>query len=123
MLDYFGDSDVAEDDDVEEYQPLKKRTEIFCMIEDTCLVRAWSHVSIDGATGSDETGKLYWQHMEAMFLKLIPREAMSVERSFQSLQRRWDVITSCCSRWADTMEQVRAHHRSVICIKDYVGAF
>jgi hypothetical protein len=99
------------DDDVEEYQSSRKRrTENYSVIEDTCLVREWSHVSIDAAIESDETGNLYWQCIEDMFLKIMPRDGTLVSRSFRSVQHRWDAITSSCSSWAEAMEQVRAQH-------------
>jgi hypothetical protein len=39
----------------------KKRMTNYMEIEDTCLVRAWSSVTIDSVTGNDQTDKRYWQ--------------------------------------------------------------
>jgi hypothetical protein len=47
----------------------KKRITNYTEIEDTCLVLAWSSVTIDLVTGSDQTDKRYWQCIEDMFLQ------------------------------------------------------
>jgi hypothetical protein len=119
----FGDGEDVEDDDIEESQSLrKKRTRNYSMIDDTCLVRAWSHVSVNEVTWGDQTDKRYWQCIEDKFCKFMPQVATPVTRSYRSLQGRWAVIKACCSRWAEAMEQVRAQHRSDISIDDYVSA-
>jgi hypothetical protein len=41
-------------------QSLRKKSDMnYTEIEDTCLVLAWSQVSIDGVTDSDQTEKRY----------------------------------------------------------------
>jgi hypothetical protein len=77
-LDSYGDGEDMEEEDGEEEegddelmeieegvfdgsQPPKKnkRTTNYTEIEDTCLVRAWSGVTIDSGTGNDQTSKRY----------------------------------------------------------------
>jgi hypothetical protein len=54
----FGDGEDVEDDDVKESQlSRKKRMRNYSVIEDTCLVRVWSHVSINAVTRGDQTDK------------------------------------------------------------------
>jgi hypothetical protein len=100
----------------------KKRAVNYTEIEDTCLVRAWSQMSIDAVASNDQTGKRYWQRIEDKFFKLMPRVATPITHSYRSLQGRWDVIKASCSRWSGAMEQVRNSPPSGISIDDYVSA-
>lgn len=40
--------------------------------EDVILIRAWEAVSMDAVTGTDQTGKRYWQRIEDKFFQLMP---------------------------------------------------
>jgi hypothetical protein len=75
---------------------------------------------MDAVTGSDQTGKRYWQHIEEKFRKLMPQDATPITRLYRSLQGQWDVIKARCSR-SEGMEQVRAQPPSDISIDDYVS--
>jgi hypothetical protein len=99
----------------------KKRTTNYTEIEDTCLVRAWSSVTIDAVTESDQTGNRYWQRIEDKFCKLMPRVATPVTRSYRSLQGQWDAIKVSCSRWYGALEQVQNAPPSGVGIDDYVS--
>jgi glycerol-3-phosphate O-acyltransferase len=94
--------DALEEVDVaavgEEVKDRKTRVINCSEVEDTCLVRAWSQVSMDAVHGTDQTGKHYWQRIKDKFFHLVPHVKIPVTRSYRSLQGRWDVIKVCCSR-------------------------
>jgi hypothetical protein len=135
LLDSYGDGQDMEeeeegDDELEEIEGVfdgslppknKKRTANYTEIADTCLVRAWSRVTLDSVTGNDQTGKRYWQCIEDKFFKIMPRVATSVTRSYRSLQGRWDAIKDSCSCWCGASEQVRNAPPSGVGIDDYVS--
>jgi hypothetical protein len=81
----------------------RSRTINYTEVEDTCLVRAWSQVTIDPVTGCDQTGKCYWQLIEDKFFKFIPRVASLDTCTYRSLQGRWDAIKTSCSRWSGAL--------------------
>jgi hypothetical protein len=99
----------------------RARTANYTEIEDTCLVRAWSQVTVDPVTGCDQTSKRYCQHIEDKFFKFMPRVASPVAHSYRSLQGRWDAIKTSCSRWSGALEQVRNAPPSGATIDDYVS--
>jgi hypothetical protein len=101
----------------------RSRTINYTEVEDTCLVRAWSQVTVDPVTECDQTGKRYWQHIEDKFFKFMPRVASPVTRTYQSLQGRWDAIKTSCSRWSVALEQVRNAPPSGATIDDYMSNF
>jgi hypothetical protein len=84
----------------------RSRTINYTKVKDTCLVRAWSQVTVDPVTSCDQTNKRYWQPIEDKFLKFMPRVASPVTRTYRSLQGRWDAIKTSCSRWSGALEQV-----------------
>lgn len=67
-------------------------------------MKAWDCVSLDAVAGNDQTGKRYWQRIEDMFHRLMP---VASARSLRSLQARFEIIKSCCSRWSGCLNQVR----------------
>jgi len=107
-------------DEAQDKTTRKKQAVNYTEIEDTCLVRAWSQVCVDAVTGTDQTGKRYWQRIEDKFFKLMPRVAQPVYRSYRSLQGRWDVIKPVCSRWCRAMAQVQLNPPSGITTDEYV---
>jgi hypothetical protein len=82
----------------------RSRTINYTEVEDTCLVRAWSQVTVDLVTGCDQTDKRYWQRIQDKFFKFMPRVASPVTRSYWSLQGRWDAIKTSYSRWSGAFE-------------------
>jgi hypothetical protein len=40
---------------------ITRRTTNYTEVEDEALIRAWDSVTLDGVTGTDQTGKQYWQ--------------------------------------------------------------
>jgi hypothetical protein len=56
------------------------------------LIRAWEAVSMDAVTGTDQTGKRYWQCIEDKFFQLMPPLSTTPICSYRSLQGRWDTI-------------------------------
>jgi hypothetical protein len=139
-LDSYGDGEDMEEDEEEEdgedecegiedevfelggQKRKRSRTINYTEVEDTCLVRAWSQVTIDPVAGCDRTGNLYWQRIEDKFFKFMPRVASPVSRSYRSLQGRWDEIKRSCSRWSGALEQVRNAPPSGVTIDDYVSS-
>jgi hypothetical protein len=136
-LDSYNDGEDMEEDDEEgedgedEYEeieeevfdlcePKRKRTANYTKIKDTCLVRAWSQVTVDAVTGSYQTGKHYWQHIKDKFFKFMPRIASTVTCSYQSLQGQWDAVKASCSRCSGALEQVQNAPPSGATIDDYV---
>ncbi|CAM0901526.1 unnamed protein product [Alopecurus aequalis] len=92
-----GDEEV--DDDVVEVEAAAARRSKpgkqsnYTEIEDVTLVRAWGKVSMDACTGTDQTGKRYWQHIEDLYHKLKPRTKSLADRSYRSLEGRWNTIS------------------------------
>ncbi|XBH77238.1 hypothetical protein VPH35_103743 [Triticum aestivum] len=74
--------------------------------EDVLLVRAWAAVGMDATTGTDQTGKRYWQRIEDVYCKIKPKNSGFIHRSFRSLQGRWELIKPACSHWSAAMDQV-----------------
>ncbi|KAM0856310.1 hypothetical protein ACQ4PT_049211 [Festuca glaucescens] len=75
--------------------------------EDVILIRAWEAVSMDAVTGTDQTGKRYWQRIVGKFFQLMPPLSSTPTCSYRSLQGRWDTIKTACSRWDGCVEGVR----------------
>ncbi|KAM3354762.1 hypothetical protein ACQJBY_025474 [Aegilops geniculata] len=74
--------------------------------EDVLLVRAWAAVGMDATTGTDQTGKRYWQRIEDVYCRIKPKSGF-IHRTFRSLQGRWELIKPACARWSAAMDQVR----------------
>lgn len=73
------------------------RTMNYTEVEDGILIKAWESVSLDSVTGTDQTGKRYWQRIEDKFFQLMPPLSSTPTRSYRSLQGRWDIIKNACS--------------------------
>ena len=122
-----GDEEV--DDDVVEVDPAaagssappKQRTSNYTEIEDVTLVRAWGKVGMDAGTGTDQTGKRYWQRIEDVYHQLKPRTKSMADRSYRSLEGRWNTIKPACSRWSAAMDQVADNPPSGCVMEDYVS--
>jgi hypothetical protein len=92
-------------------------------IKDTCLVWAWSQVSIDAVAGNDQTEKRYWQQIEDKFFKCMPQVTTSIAPIDPYKIGGMRSKEACCSRWSETMEQVRNSPPSGISTFDHVSAF
>ena len=68
----------------------KRRANNYTEIEDATFCRAWASVGMDAVSGTDQTGKRYWQRIEDKFHNLMPRVRPPVYRTYRSLQGRWD---------------------------------
>ncbi|KAK1604113.1 hypothetical protein QYE76_027786 [Lolium multiflorum] len=68
----------------------KRRANNYAEIEDATLCRALAAVGMDVVFDTDQTGKRYWQRIEDKFHKLMPRVCNPVDRTYRSLQGRWD---------------------------------
>jgi hypothetical protein len=101
----------------------KRRANNYTEIEDVTLCRAWAAVGMDAVFGTDQTGKRYWQRIKDKFHKLIPRVRHPVDRTYRSLQGRWDEIKPACSRWAAAMDQVVSNPPSGATVDEYVSEF
>ncbi|CAM0882498.1 unnamed protein product [Alopecurus aequalis] len=119
-----GDEEV--DDDVVEVEAAAARRSKpgkqsnYTEIEDVTLVRAWGKVSMDACTGTDQTGKRYWQRIEDLYHKIKPRTKSLADRSYRSLEGRWNTIKPACSRWSAAMDQVADNPPSGCVASDYV---
>ena len=85
------------------------------------LVRAWGRVGMDACTGTDQTGKRYWQRIEDLYHQLKPRTKSLADRSYRSLEGRWNSIKPACSRWSAAMDQVADNPPSGSVPEDYVS--
>nr|XP_051197049.1 uncharacterized protein LOC127310409 [Lolium perenne] len=74
---------------------------------------------MDAVSGTDQTGKRYWRRIEDRFHKLMPRIRHPVDRTYRSLQGRWDAIKPACSRWAGVMDQVVSNPPSDATVNEY----
>jgi hypothetical protein len=99
-----GEGDERVDDEVVEVDPAsagssgsKPRTSNYTEIEDATLVRAWSRVGMDACTEVDQGGKRYWQRIEDLYHQLKPRTKGMADRSYRSLEGRWNIIKPACS--------------------------
>jgi hypothetical protein len=90
--------------------------------EDILLVRAWAAVGMDASTGTDQTGKRYWQRIEDTYCKLKPKTGGFAARTFRSLQGRWELMKPACARWSAAMTQVIDSPPSGSVESDYVSA-
>jgi hypothetical protein len=99
----------------------KPRTANYSEIEDVILVRAWSKVGMDACTGVDQGGKRYWQRIEDQYHQLKPRTKSMADRSYRSLEGRWNIIKPACSRWSAAMDQVADNPPSGCVPEDYVS--
>jgi hypothetical protein len=94
------DEDEADDEDVTEIEeevfeaaqgepgarkPLA-RSSNYSKVEDVILVRVWSQVGLDAVTGTDQTGKRYWQRIEDKYCKLKPKTSTLAPHSYRSLR-------------------------------------
>ncbi|XBI88500.1 hypothetical protein VPH35_026465 [Triticum aestivum] len=75
--------------------------------EDVLFVRAWAAVGMDATTGTDQTGKRYWQRIEDVYCRIKPKNSGFIHRTFRSLQGRWELIKPACAHWSAAMYQVR----------------
>jgi hypothetical protein len=123
-----GEGDEGVDDDVVEVDPAyagssgsKPRTANYTEIEDMTLVRAWSRVGMDACTEVDQGGKRYWQRIEDLYHQLKPRTKSMADRSYRSLEGRWNIIKPACSRWSAAMDQVANNPPSGCVPEDYVS--
>ncbi|XP_071683779.1 uncharacterized protein [Lolium perenne] len=106
-----GDEEEEDDDDediteIQEEAFTRVRSSNYTDAEDILLVRAWASVGLDAGTGTDQTGKRYWQRIEDAYLKMKPKRSGFASRSFWSLQGRWDLMKPACARWSAAMDQV-----------------
>ncbi|KAE8786831.1 putative methionyl-tRNA synthetase [Hordeum vulgare] len=75
--------------------------------EDILLVCAWAAVGMDATTGTDQTGKRYWQRIEDNYCRIKPKNSGFISRTYRSLQGRWELMKPACARWSAAMDQVR----------------
>nr|XP_051221656.1 uncharacterized protein LOC127339901 [Lolium perenne] len=121
------EEDEGDEEEVVEVDPAaagssstpKPRTANYSEIEDTILVRAWSKVGMDACTGVDQGGKRYWQRIEDLYHQLKPRTKSMADRSYRSLEGRWNIIKPACSRWSAAMDQVADNPPSGCVPEDY----
>ncbi|XP_051228240.1 uncharacterized protein [Lolium perenne] len=121
------EEDEGDEEEVVEVDPVaagssstpKPRTANYSEIEDAILVRAWSKVGMDACTGVDQGGKRYWQRIEDLYHQLKPRTKSMADRSYRSLEGRWNIIKPACSRWSAAMDQVADNPPSGCVPEDY----
>ncbi|XP_051196846.2 uncharacterized protein [Lolium perenne] len=121
------EEDEGDEEEVVEVDPAaagssstpKPRTANYSEIEDAILVRAWSKVGMDACTGVYQGGKRYWQRIEDQYHQLKPRTKSMADRSYRSLEGRWNIIKPACSRWSAAMDQVADNPPSGCVPEDY----
>lgn len=91
--------------------------------EDILLVRAWASVGMDATTGTDQTGKRYWQRIEDNYCRIKPKNSGFISRTYRSLQGRWELMKPACARWSAAMDQVRDAPPSGTVESDYVSTY
>ena len=91
--------------------------------EDVLLVRAWAAVGMDATTGTDQTGKRYWQRIEDNYCRIKPKNSGFISRTYRSLQGRWELMKPACARWSAAMDQVRDAPPSGTVESDYVSTY
>ena len=103
-----GGAGEDDDDDVEEVDGAgqSRRGANYTILEDQTLCRAWESCSLDAGVGVDQTKDRYWQRVEDKFFQLMPRNGRTVPRTIRSLQGRWEMIKTCCTRWSGCLQQV-----------------
>nr|XP_045090251.1 glutathione S-transferase T3-like [Aegilops tauschii subsp. strangulata] len=84
-----------------------QRSKNYTILEDQALIKAWSAVSLDACTGTNQTSKRYWQRIEDQYFRIMKNYPNKTPRTFRSLQGHWENIDPMCSRWAACLEQVR----------------
>ena len=99
---------AGDDDEVAEVDAssVKQRGVNYTVVEDETLIRVWESMSLDAIHGTDQAKLRFWQRVEDKYFQLLPRNAKRVPRTFRSLQGRWDVIKTMCSRWSGCLQQV-----------------
>ena len=112
---------VLIDGDAPAAKKVSVRTANYNELEDAALIKAWESVSLDAVTGTDQTGKRYWQRIEDAFFHAMPHNASTIPCSNRSLQGRWDNIKNTVSRWSGCLEQVRNAPPSGTNIDDWVS--
>ena len=100
-----------------------QRSKNYTILEDQALIKAWSAVSLDACTGTNQTAKRYWQRIEDQYFRIMKNYPNRTPRTFRSLQGRWENIKPMCSRWAACLEQVRNAPPSGTVESDYVSLF
>jgi hypothetical protein len=132
----FGD-ELEEEEEEEEEEDEEEVTEIdastaacsamhvtyYSVAEDILLVHAWAAVGIDASTGTDQTGKRYWQCIEDTYCKMKPKIGGYISRSYRSLQGRWELMKPQCAHWSAAMAQVIDAPPSGSVESDYVSAY
>ncbi|GJN20535.1 hypothetical protein PR202_gb07926 [Eleusine coracana subsp. coracana] len=108
--------DIA-DDVVEVPTPTSKlgRQGNYSTKEDEALVLAWQNVCLDPVVGKDQPGSTYWQRMSDYY-----HENVSVpsNRSINSLNHRWSLISECCTRWAGCVKNIERQQPSGLTTQD-----
>ena len=108
-LEEEGDDEEEEGDDEDDVTEIEEeafaavrrpaiRSSNYTDAEDVLLVRAWASVGLDAGTGTDQTGKRYWQRIEDAYLKMKPKNSGFISRSFRSLQGRWEMMKPAWQR-------------------------
>jgi hypothetical protein len=95
----------------------------YSVADDILFVRAWAAVGMDASTGTDQTGKRYWQWIEDTYCKMKPETGGYISRSYRSLQGRWELMKPQCARWSAAMAQVIDAPPSGSVESDYVSAY
>ena len=63
-----------------------QRSKNYTILEDQVLIKAWSAVSLDACTGTNQTAKRYWQRIEDQYFRIMKNYPKKTPRTFRSLQ-------------------------------------
>eukprot|EP00918_Siedleckia_nematoides_P024352 GHVU01052670.1.p1 GENE.GHVU01052670.1~~GHVU01052670.1.p1 ORF type:complete len:411 (+),score=62.52 GHVU01052670.1:263-1495(+) len=99
-----------------------KRGPNFAVVEDEALVKAWLHASTDEALGINRSGEHLYIETKKGFDALLKGNEKARERTWGSLQSRFQTISHDCAKYSGCLAQVEALNRSGNAVKDIVSA-
>ena len=97
-MDDHGCADELEEIEVKTFEESQsksgksQRSKNYTILEDQALIQAWSAVSLDACTGTNQTAKRYWQRIEDQYFRIMKKYPNKTPRTFRSLQGRWENI-------------------------------
>ena len=88
--------------------------------EDECLCETWMEVGQNAIVGAEMKGNAYWGRMYKNYHEraLLPPFSMVTTRSEMSIQKRFGLISSECSKFTGSFEHAAAQPQSGVGIAD-----
>ena len=100
-----------------------KRGAGFTEKEDECLCDTWMEVGQNTIVGAEMKGNTYWRRMYKNFHEraILPPYSMVTKRTEVSIQKRFGLISSECSKFTGSFDHAVARPQSGIGIGDLVS--